>query len=191
MLTNATVNPRQPLYEQWIAHSRGLPNDDALAQMLATHYSGGGSLPTGLGLIPADFAALLHRRFPGALLPATPHPIPLHWDLRLLEEREELVKLLQLHRAEQDESEVWISTIIAAGCMSSDHLWQDLGLWSRRELSVLMVRNFPTLAARNDRDMKWKKFLYKQLCQQEGVYLCRAPACELCADYSHCFGPED
>ncbi len=191
MLTNATVNPRQPLYEQWIAHSRGLPNDDALAQMLATHYSGGGSLPTGLGLIPADFAALLHRRFPGALLPATPHPIPLHWDLRLLEEREELVKLLQLHRAEQDESEVWISTIVAAGCMSSDHLWQDLGLWSRRELSALMVRNFPALAAKNDRDMKWKKFLYKQLCQQEGVYLCRAPACELCADYSHCFGPED
>ena len=191
MLTNATVNPRQTLYEQWIAHSRGLPNDDALAQMLATHYSGGGSLPTGLGLIPADFAALLHRRFPGALLPATPHPIPLHWDLRLLEEREELVKLLQLHRAEQDESEVWISTIVAAGCMSSDHLWQDLGLWSRRELSALMVRNFPALAAKNDRDMKWKKFLYKQLCQQEGVYLCRAPACELCADYSHCFGPED
>ncbi len=190
MLTNAAVDLRQDLHQQWMAHSRELSNDDALAQMLATHYSGGGSLPTGLGLVPAEFAALLHRHFPGALLPATPRPIPLHWDPRLLEEREELINLLQLYRAEQDESEVWLSKIVAAGCMSSDHLWQDLGLWSRRELSALMARNFPVLAAKNDRDMKWKKFLYKQLCQQEGVYLCRAPACELCADYSHCFGPE-
>jgi nitrogen fixation protein NifQ len=110
--------------------------------------------------------------------------------VRLLEEREELIRLLRLHRAEQDESELWISEIVAAGCMARDHLWHDLGLWSRRELSALMTRNFPTLAAKNDRDMKWKKFLYKQLCQQEGIYLCRAPACELCVDYAHCFGPE-
>lgn len=190
MLMDAAVDFRQILYGQWIAHSRGWPNDDVLAQMLATHYSGGGSLPVGLGLVPAEFAALLHRHFPRAPLPATPRPARLHWDPRLLEEREELVKLLQLHRADQDESEQWMSEIVAAGCMASDHLWQDLGLWSRRELSALMMRNFPALAAKNDRDMKWKKFLYKQLCQQEGIYLCRAPSCELCADYSHCFGPE-
>lgn len=170
---------------------RGWPNDEALAQMLATHYSGGGSLPTGLGLVAAEFAALLQRHFPDAKTLDGFQPVLPTWDLRLLEEREELVRLLRGHRANQDESELWISEIVAAGCMASDHLWHDLGLWSRRELSALMARNFPTLAARNDRDMKWKKFLYKQLCQQEGVYLCRAPACELCADYAHCFGPED
>lgn len=184
------MDPRQILYDQWMVHTHGLPNDVALAQMLATHYSGGGALPTGLGLVPVEFAALLHRHFPGASLPATPRSVPLHWDPRLLEEREELINLLQLHRAGQDESELWVSKIIAAGCMASDHLWQDLGLWSRGTLSELMARNFPALALKNDRDMKWKKFLYKQLCQQEGVYLCRAPTCELCADYSQCFGPE-
>jgi nitrogen fixation protein NifQ len=75
--------------------------------------------------------------------------------------------------------------------MANDHLWQDLGLWSRQDLSDLMVRNFPALAAKNDRDMKWKKFLYKQLCLQEGVYLCRAPSCAICCDYIRCFGPEE
>ena len=72
-----------------------------------------------------------------------------------------------------------------------DHLWQDLGLWSRKDLGTLMQLNFPQLAARNDKDMKWKKFLYKQLCIAEGIYTCRAPSCEVCADYQHCFGPED
>ncbi len=187
---NAAVDPKHILHGQWMAYSRGLPNDNVFAQMLATHYSGGGSLPTGLGLAPVEFAALLHRHFPGAPLPATPRLAPLDWDLRLLEEHEELVNLLQLQRAGQDESELWMGKIIAAGCMAHDHLWQDLGLWSRCELSVLMAHNFPMLAAKNDRNMKWKKFLYKQLCLQEGVYLCRAPACELCADYSQCFGPE-
>ena len=80
--------------------------------------------------------------------------------------------------------------ILAAGCMASDHLWQDLGLWHRAELTALMRRNFPPLAARNVKDMKWKKFLYKQLCESEGIYLCRAPSCEVCVDYAVCFGPE-
>jgi len=84
-----------------------------------------------------------------------------------------------------------MSVIVATGCMANDHLWQDLGLWSRRDLSELMARNFPTLAAKNDRDMKWKKFLYKQLCEREGVYLCRAPSCAVCCDYAKCFGPEE
>jgi len=88
-------------------------------------------------------------------------------------------------------SELWTARIVAVGCLGSDHLWQDLGLWSRAELSALMERNFPTLAAKNVHNMKWKKFLYKQLCIAEGVYVCRAPSCEVCADYDACFGPED
>ena len=60
-----------------------------------------------------------------------------------------------------------------------DHLWQDLGLPARGELTALMRRNFPTLAARNVKDMKWKRFLYKQLCEAEGIYTCRAPSCQV------------
>jgi len=181
---------RWEAYRALMNHGCGLPNDDALAQMLATQAVGGGALPPGLGLTPGDFTALLAKHFPGA----TPWPAPRRrlpvWDRRLLEEKGELVNLLGRYRAGVDDSERAFSVIVATGCMSNDHLWEDLGLWSRRELSVLMQHNFPALAAKNDRDMKWKKFLYKQLCEQEGVYLCRAPSCSVCRDYPVCFGPE-
>lgn len=85
----------------------------------------------------------------------------------------------------------WMARILAAGCLGSDHLWQDLGLRQRAELSLLMAHNFPALAQRNHRDMKWKRFLYKQLCETEGIHTCRSPSCEVCVDYHACFGPEN
>jgi nitrogen fixation protein NifQ len=39
--------------------------------------------------------------------------------------------------------------------------------------------------------MKWKKFLYKQLCEEEGLYVCRAPSCQVCVDYERCYGSEE
>jgi nitrogen fixation protein NifQ len=185
------ADPRQEAYDFLMSHRRGLPNDDSLARMLATQAIGGGSLPIGLGLKSDDFAILLTRHFPNAPPLIMPPRLAPQWDPRLVEELDELVKLLQLYQAGQDKSERWMSVIVATGCMANDHLWQDLGLWSRRDLSDLMVRNFPALAAKNDHDMKWKKFLYKQLCLQEGVYLCRAPSCAVCCDYARCFGPEE
>jgi nitrogen fixation protein NifQ len=74
--------------------------------------------------------------------------------------------------------------------MASDHLWHDLGLWSRPDLVALMRRNLPARAARNVKDMKWKRFLYKQPCEAEGVYTCCSPSCEVCSDYRVCFGPD-
>jgi nitrogen fixation protein NifQ len=108
-----------------------------------------------------------------------------------MDEIDELVRLMLIDKAGDSPSEVWMGHVIAAGCMASDHLWRDLGLWSRKDLSALMRRNFPLLAARNVKDMKWKRFLYKQLCEAEGIYTCRAPSCEACSDYHVCFGPED
>ena len=55
----------------------------------------------------------------------------------------------------------------------------------------VMTRWFPRLAERNDRDMKWKKFLYKQLCDRAEVSACRAPSCGVCTDQVVCFGPEE
>jgi nitrogen fixation protein NifQ len=83
-----------------------------------------------------------------------------------------------------------MAQVVAAACMGQDHLWQDLGLLNRTELNALMQRNFPALAARNVKDMKWKRFLYRQLCEMEGIQACRAPSCEICTDYAHCFGPD-
>jgi nitrogen fixation protein NifQ len=38
--------------------------------------------------------------------------------------------------------------------------------------------------------MKWKKFLYRQFCAREEIYVCPAPSCGVCKDYAKCFGPE-
>lgn len=58
-------------------------------------------------------------------------------------------------------------------------------------LSCLLRENFPTLAALNTRDMKWKKFFYRQLCERAGVMICKSPNCAECCDFRACFGPED
>jgi nitrogen fixation protein NifQ len=176
------------LYALLMARAADLPNSDLFARMLVSQAMGQGALLPGLGLGSTEFGALMTRHFPGFGLPA-----PLAGVVDLGERRAEwddLHTLLVEHRANVDPSEIWMANIVANACMGGDHLWQDLGLWSRVDLSTLMTRNFPALAARNDRDMKWKKFLYKQLCQQQGVYVCRAPSCEVCVDYAKCFGPE-
>jgi nitrogen fixation protein NifQ len=184
-----SADARTELHGLLLAQAGGFANDDLFARMLASHLLGMGALPHGLGLAQADFVALLARHFPRYRLPAG-------LDKEMAEasrqaEREDLLTLLEEHCAGRDESEHWVAEIVAAACMGRDHLWQDLGLWSRVDLSRLMTQNFPALAARNTRDMKWKKFLYKQLCDREEVQVCRSPSCEVCADYAGCFGPED
>ena len=177
------------LHAHLMAYARGRTNDDALACIIASWTYGGGALPAWLGLSAADFDELLAYHFPGARL--WPRRLAPDVDPRRREEIGDLRRLMLTHRAERSPSEVWVADIVASACMASDHLWQDLGLWSRGDLSALLHGNFPELAARNTRDMKWKKFLYKQLCETEGVYVCRAPSCEVCQDYDQCFGPED
>lgn len=84
-----------------------------------------------------------------------------------------------------------VALTVAVACLGDQHLWQDLRLASRAELSALMRHWFPALVARNHGDMKWKKFLYRQFCSREGIYVCPAPSCGVCKDYALCFGPEN
>lgn len=179
---------RDEIYDDLIANSIGHYNDDVLAQIISTWVTGGGVLSAWLGLGQADFFALCDFHFKGSQAVTIP--------LRSLAidrapERDDLRALLFEHRAQSYEGEAWICDILVAACMGMDHLWQDLGLWSRKDLSELMEHNFPRLTAKNSKDMKWKKFFYKQLCAQEGIYICRSPSCEVCVDYVKCFGPED
>jgi len=177
------------LYGVLMGRAAGLPNDDLFARMLVSRTIGLGALPAGLGLGAAAFAALVRRHFPGFSLPG--RLAEDGQDAERRAERDDLLTLLLEHRTGRDLSELWMAEIVTAACMANDHLWQDLGLWNRADLSRLMLENFPALAAKNVKDMKWKKFLYKQLCEREGVYVCRSPSCEVCADYAKCFGPEE
>lgn len=146
-----------------------------------------------LGLDYPAFANLLQSRFPQFSAPAD-------WlDAQrqavggggALDEFPDLVALLLDHRAVDDESHRRVAHLVATACMGNDHLWQDLGLPHRAALSELMSRYFPPLAAKNDKDMKWKKFLYRLLCEREGYIACSRPSCAGCADYGSCFGPEE
>ena len=66
-----------------------------------------------------------------------------------------------------------------------------MGLTGRQALSDLLQQNFTALHDKNVGNMKWKKFFYKQLCERAEVNLCKAPSCQVCADYRSCFGPEE
>lgn len=175
-------------YTLLMARAAGLANDQLFARMLASQTVEHSALPPGLGLNANEFRTMMARHFPGFSLPA---PLAHRPDLgERSAEWNELLGLLLEHRAGNDPSETWMALIVANACMGGDHLWQDLGLGSRADLSQLMTRNFPGLTALNHRDMKWKKFLYKQLCDRAGVYVCRSPSCEVCVDYAKCFSTE-
>jgi nitrogen fixation protein NifQ len=186
----AVMEPADLWYRPLMSRAVGDGNDHEVACMVASWQAGSGAMPDWLGLAPAAFHCLVAHHFPGAacgpLLPQGRRA-----PVERLDELDELVCLMLRNRAGESPSEVWMAHMVAAGCMASDHLWQDLGLWSRKDLTALMRRNFPALAGRNVRDMKWKRFLYKQLCEAEGIYICRAPSCAVCTDYQACFGPEE
>ena len=108
-----------------------------------------------------------------------------------MEEFDDLVDLLLSHCVDSGEGALSMAQFIATACMRDNHLWQDMQLANRAELSVLMQTHYPALAAKNTGDMKWKKFFYKQLCEREEIMICKSPSCGICSDYNHCFGPED
>lgn len=80
---------------------------------------------------------------------------------------------------------------LAAGCLGERHLWRDMDLESRAQLRELFETWFAPFAAGNDRDMRWKKYIYRRLCRWEGFHSCRAPSCSECSSYDECFSPED
>jgi len=180
---------RQQLYAWLKPESSVTPNHEWLACMLASWCVGQGAMPDCFGLESTQFKTLLNHFFPSVTLPEQA-PSGCKLDFSRMLEKDDLVNLLKHYAKPETPETDWMIAIIVAGCLGSDHLWQDLGLWSRSQLSAMLQYNFPELAAKNDKDMKWKKFLYKQLCEAEGIYVCRAPSCEVCIDYPKCFGPE-
>jgi nitrogen fixation protein NifQ len=143
------------------------------------------------------------RRLLMRWFPAVDRDLGLDWTLLAGRERseprfdeiEEIVGLLTEHacspmQASWDEVN-GLAHAIGLASLDENHLWQDLQLPSRAQLSALMSHWFPRLAEKNSADMKWKRFLYKQLCDRAEVQACRAPSCGVCSDYAHCFGPED
>lgn len=174
--------PREPL---WMALA------GVMADAFALHGLSHLPLP---GLGSADTLALMDEGFPG-----TDAILGLDWSSMVereeprLDEIEDLTQLLMAHTdpgaglTAHARGAAWA---LACASLGDNHLWQDMRLPSRLELSRLIAQWFPSLAARNTQDMKWKKFFYKQLCERAQLFICKAPSCDVCTDRPVCFGPE-
>lgn len=108
-----------------------------------------------------------------------------------MDEFADLLALLLAHRRDDREEIEWLACAIATACSGDDHLWQDMGLPNRAVLSNLLHDYFAGLYGKNRSNMKWKKFFYRQLCDNAVVNICKAPSCGVCSDYSQCFGSEE
>ncbi len=146
-------------------------------------------LTAALGLAIEDLVVVFAAHFPRgvALLANVPPDAPADTDAP---EEPDLRALLLDHRSEGAPAETALAAIVARRSCRANHLWQDMGLRDRSELNRLLHRHFRPLAAQNVNDMKWKKFFYRKLCEQDGLLVCRAPNCDVCVDKAHCFGPE-
>lgn len=81
-----------------------------------------------------------------------------------------------------------LAHIIAARAAHPGHLWIAMGLFERPQLSAAIGRHLPRLLKTNNKGMRWKRFLFKQLCEQSGGMMCKSPNCQDCSDYMLCFG---
>jgi nitrogen fixation protein NifQ len=102
------------------------------------------------------------------------------------EEYGDVLTLLMEHAAEGAHVAA-VARWIAYSCMGGNHLWEDLGLPERPELTRLIADCFPTLRALNSKDMRWKKFFYRRLCERAELFLCRSPTCEACSEFAVCY----
>ena len=148
----------------------------------------GASIAPAVGLDESGLRKLADWGFPQA---ADELPLLAMGKAHAPEPEEQAVRdILLMYASGADGLSPVFSAMVARRCQKPNHLWQDLGLNDRTELSCLMERRFAGLARRNSGDMKWKKFLYRAICGAEGFKLCAAPVCTECADFEDCFGDE-
>ncbi|HZU65316.1 MAG TPA: nitrogen fixation protein NifQ [Novosphingobium sp.] len=156
----------------------------AILAMAAGEEAGAPAEGCGSGLDAGERAELSALLFGGAAL-AGPDPCAMP------QQEQTLRDILWMNAGSGSRLQRLLARMIARRALRPNHLWQDLGLAHRGELSALMQRHFPRLAARNAADMKWKKFFYRMMCNDAGFALCAAPVCSECDDFDACFGGEE
>lgn len=142
-----------------------------------------------LALTKADLAEMAARHAPQFATAVASLPDRPETGEDAIEEAD-LRAFLADHGARGTDEERWLAAILARRSLEPNHLWQDMGFHHRGELNTMFRRHFPALVALNAGDMKWKKFFYRQLCEREGLMLCKSPNCEVCDDVEVCFGEE-
>lgn len=158
------------------------------ASILAVAATEGGRINERVGLRADDLLLLFARRFPER------RHLVLSWSPvnTGAEEAEVGVvrELLSLNCSTVGDEGRWLAGMVARRALEPNHLWEDLGLRNRGELTRLMKRHFAPLYERNTRNMRWKRFFYRQLCEDDGFLMCATPVCTDCNDFELCFGEE-
>jgi len=139
-----------------------------------------------LGLTPPVLRLLMAAYFPHYRLDLSGH---FKLEEEAIEEEDFRLLLLQ-HRAKGVPEEDWLASIVARRAQANNHLWEDLGYAERGDLNGMFQRHFPSLFALNDKNMRWKKFFYRLMCETEGLRLCKSPNCADCPDMVSCFEDE-
>ncbi|MGY3146664.1 nitrogen fixation protein NifQ [Bradyrhizobium sp. USDA 3397] len=161
----------------------------ALASILAAAMMDGGSVPEQVGVTGKELAALLEHYFPS--IDITDDKQLSHFNCHEDEEVALIRDLLLAHRSTEGKIGGWLAAMVARRAIEANHLWEDLGLRDREELSRLLNRHFAALAARNINNMRWKRFFYRTLCENDGFVMCTTPVCTQCNEFNVCFGAED
>ncbi|MDR5817317.1 MULTISPECIES: nitrogen fixation protein NifQ [unclassified Caballeronia] len=171
-----------------LTHAVAPPSADTVlfARLIGARIEAGDTALLGLDRIA--LAALLDRHFPHASnTPEAPRQIvltPHHAFVRRLH------GLLMWH--DRTATHAWhdalcLATIISAATLRPDHLWRDLGLDGRDDVTDMLQRHYPALVARNTANLRWKKFLAQEVACAEGVAPTCAPGCPGCEDYAFCY----
>ncbi|NPU67434.1 nitrogen fixation protein NifQ [Bradyrhizobium sp. 83012] len=161
-----------------------------IACILAVSAMEHGTLAERAGLSTVELITLLAQLFPAA--PIDSSWLPINGAAAASEDDEiAMVRdLLAAQRSTDGDIGRWLAAMVARRAMEPNHLWEDLGLRERSELSRLLMRHFAPLASRNVRNMRWKRFFYRMLCEDDGFVMCTTPVCTQCNDFQLCFGEE-
>ena len=141
-----------------------------------------------LGLTRNALDALLTRHFARFALPhAAPERIAASDHQAFVDALRAMLLQHESSLASTDADAHCLATIIATACLRPDHLWRDLGLDGRDDVTAILTRHYPRLVARNTDGTRWKKFLARELALAEGRAPAPAPGCPGCEDYAFCY----
>jgi nitrogen fixation protein NifQ len=195
--SQVTVN--DPVYAGLINSSNPLDKADEdrhlFACLLAVAVQDEHKTCEALGLTDSDLSALLKKFFPCA----EPDLLQKHNKAEFLnppEINEEVLGILLEHVPTtlgpyDNLVSVSLCHILAARAALPGHLWVAMGLFERPELTAAIRRHLPTLTEANSQNMRWKRYLFKQVCDRNGGTMCKSPNCGVCSDYAICFTDED
>jgi nitrogen fixation protein NifQ len=159
-----------------------------LASILAVAAMDGGAIASRAGLDSESLSALIAAHFPNTCIYLS------SWCSGTEAAEDDEVgmvrDLLLGQRSTAGDVGQWLAAMVARRAVEPNHLWEDLGLRDRSELSRLLMRHFAPLASRNTKNMRWKRFFYRMLCEDDGFVMCTTPVCTQCNDFELCFGEE-